>query len=204
MKRIFKFLSDPDFSDTRSALDLSFSSEAVADEKIAFLAHLAKYLQTSPNFPYEQAAGSDTFRHHLATFLRLYFRVPLTLDNLVIAPSRTVLIENVITIYGPRLALVDGSLTAGLPRKWLATAPPKEGGPRQSLESGPVVIEAPSRADLVLKLVKALKPELVVVALPEFEVRTSDTRSNNAACNTFLLFASRCLSCIVGNRLVKD
>jgi methionine S-methyltransferase len=171
VKAIFQFLRDPSFSGTRNALDLSFPSEAVADEKIAFLAHLAKYLQTLPSFPYEQAAGSDTFRHHLATFLCLYFRIPLNQGNLVIAPSRPILIENVITIYAPRLALVDGSLTAGLPRKWLATQPPEEGGPRQSGELGPVVIEAPSRADLVLKLIKALKLELVVVALPDYEVR---------------------------------
>ena len=77
MKAIFHFLSQPAYSTTRSALDLSFSSDSVGDEKTAFLAHLAHTLEQSATFPYQPARGSHAFRKQIAAFLRLYFRIPV-------------------------------------------------------------------------------------------------------------------------------
>jgi len=77
VKTISKFLSDG-LQETRGAVDLSFPDEAMAEEKIPFLAHLAHALKDLSYFPYESSGGSSRFRNLIAGFMRIYHRIPLT------------------------------------------------------------------------------------------------------------------------------
>ncbi|CAN1301104.1 Methionine S-methyltransferase, partial [Linum perenne] len=76
VKKIFKFLRNG-FHDVGSSLDLSFEDDAVADEKIPFLAYLAGELKENSSFPYEPPAGSMQFRNLIAGFMKTYHHIPL-------------------------------------------------------------------------------------------------------------------------------
>lgn len=77
MKTIFEFLRDG-FKDINNSLDLSFQDDAVADEKIPFLAYLASALKENSYHPFESPAGSKRFRDLVAGFMKTYHHVPLT------------------------------------------------------------------------------------------------------------------------------
>ena len=77
VRTISKFLS-AGLQETRGALDLSFTDDAVAEEKIPFLAHLARALEDLSYFPHESPAGSSRFRNLIAGFMRIYHHIPLT------------------------------------------------------------------------------------------------------------------------------
>lgn len=79
MKVIFDFLKHG-FQEISSSLDLSFEEDSVADEKIPFLAYLARTLKSNSFFPYEPPAGSIHFRNLIAGFLKTYHHIPLTAD----------------------------------------------------------------------------------------------------------------------------
>lgn len=164
VKDIFRFLSQPGYEETRSALDLSFSNQAVGDEKIVFLAQLSHALQSQKHFSGEQPAGNEKFRTQIASFFRLYFWIPLSVKNLVIVPSRAVAIDAILRLYSPKLALVDSYLTRYLPRSWISTVPSK---------TGIVVLEAPRRTDNVLRLARSVKPQIMILRLADFEMKTS-------------------------------
>lgn len=68
------------FQDISSSLDLSFEDDAVADEKIPFLAYLASKLKENSVFPYESPAGSRWFRNQIAGFMKTYHHFPLMAD----------------------------------------------------------------------------------------------------------------------------
>lgn len=175
VKTIFKFLSRS-FQETQGALDLSFEEESVAEEKIPFLAHLARALETTSHIPYELPVGSTRFRNLIAGFLRLYHNIPISQNNIIVFPSRSVAIEHFLCLFSPELALVDGSLTKLLPHKWLTTVSEKQFGnsPVQKLfGSNITVIEAPKRVDLVMQLLHRLKPQVVVSSLEDFEMKSS-------------------------------
>lgn len=174
VKTISKFLSNG-FQETRGALDLSFSNDSEAEEKIPFLAHLARALEDLSYFPHESPAGSSRFRNLIAGFMRIYHQIPLTPSSVVVLPSRAVAIENILRIYSPRLALVDAELTRWLPKKWLTALPAEgsTGGAISQSNDTVTVVEAPRRSDLVVRLLKNLKPQLVVTSLADYEMRTS-------------------------------
>ncbi|XP_024361870.1 methionine S-methyltransferase isoform X2 [Physcomitrium patens] len=177
VKTISKFLNNG-FHDTRGALDLSFKDEAVAEEKIPFLAHLARGLEDLSYFPHESPAGSCRFRNLIAGFMRIYHHIPLTPASVVILPSRAVAIENILRLYSPRLALVDAALTRWLPKKWITALPAQAHIGTNSIGSSKsnnsvTVVEAPRRSDLVVQLLKNLKPQIVVTSLADYEMRTS-------------------------------
>jgi methionine S-methyltransferase len=168
-RRIFRSISAAGFREARSALDLSFEDEARAEEKTAFLAHLAESLATAEGgdggrraFPYGPTAGSLPLRRHLAEFMRRYFGVPLGPESLLVLPSREAAVRNLVDLYRPRLALVDRELARGLPR----------GAP--TADDGPAVLEGARRADLTRRLMEALGPELVVTRLAGVDARTPD------------------------------
>ncbi|CAI5472737.1 unnamed protein product [Closterium sp. Yama58-4] len=190
VKELFRWLARPEYAATRSAVDLAFSSNAVADEKTPFLATLLRTLHhaslalspssaLTPSPPAlcpsdEPPAGTLRFRSQVAGFLRLYFRAPLSAQNVVVLPTRATAVENILRLYLPGLALVDASLTRHLPHSWLASAPP-DGPPSHTAthaQSTPVVLEAPRRSDLLLKLLRALRPAVLIAALPDFEMRS--------------------------------
>ncbi|CAI7805078.1 unnamed protein product [Closterium sp. NIES-54] len=190
VKELFRWLARPEYAATRSAVDLAFTSSAVADEKTPFLATLLRTLHHASLAPAPSAslipsppalcpsdeppAGTLRFRSQVAGFLRLYFRAPLSAQNVVVLPTRATAVENILRLYLPGLALVDASLTRHLPPSWLASAPP-DGPPSDAAthaQSTPVVLEAPRRSDLLLKLLRALRPALLIAALPDFEMRS--------------------------------
>ncbi|CAI5473750.1 unnamed protein product [Closterium sp. Yama58-4] len=190
VKELFRWLARPEYAATRSAVDLAFSSNAVADEKTPFLATLLRTLHHASLAPSPSAsltpsppalcpsdeppAGTLRFRSQVAGFLRLYFRAPLSAQNVVVLPTRATAVENILRLYLPGLALVDASLTRHLPPAWLASAPP-DGPPSNTAtqaQSTPVVLEAPRRSDLLLKLLRALRPAVLIAALPDFEMRS--------------------------------
>ncbi|XP_038709067.1 methionine S-methyltransferase [Tripterygium wilfordii] len=170
VKTIFQFLKNG-FHDVSSSLDLSFEDESVADEKIPFLAYLANVLKESSFFPYEPPAGSKRFRNLISGFMKTYHHVPLNADNVITFPSRAVAIENALRLFSPRLAIVDENLTRHLPRKWLTSLA------IQGTETGPAdiitVIEAPRQSDLMIEMIKKLKPQVVVTGMAQFEAVTS-------------------------------
>ncbi|XP_057809194.1 methionine S-methyltransferase-like isoform X1 [Salvia miltiorrhiza] len=173
VKKIFEFLRNG-LDDIRNSLDLSFEEDSVADEKIPFLAHLANVLKHLSFFPFEPPAGSRRFRGLIANFMNTYHHIPLTADNVVVFPSRTVAIESALRLLSPRLAIVDEQLSRYLPKQWLTSLKNVEKTEtRQNSEEVITVIEAPRQSDLMVDLIKKLRPEVVVTGLGKFESVTS-------------------------------
>lgn len=173
VKIIFDFLKNG-FQEISSSLDLSFEDEAVADEKIPFLAYLASVLKNSSYFPFEPPAGSKRFCSLIAGFMRTYHRIPIKQDNIVVFPSRAVAIESAFRLFSPRLAIVDEHLTRQLPRSWLTSLAIQDTSMEAS-DDQVTVIESPHQSDLMIELIKKLKPQVVVTGLAQFEVITSSS-----------------------------
>ncbi|KAM4133979.1 hypothetical protein ACJW30_01G373300 [Castanea mollissima] len=172
VKTIFEFLKNG-FHDISSSLDLYFEDDSVADEKIPFLAYLARILKENSFFPYEPPAGSKLFRNLIAGFMKTYHHVPLNADNIVVFPSRAVAIENALRLFSPRLAVVDEHLTRHLPRPWLTSLVIENTGSDNPLQDILTVIEAPRQSDLMIEVIKKLKPQVVVTGIAHFEAVTS-------------------------------
>ncbi|KAL5704794.1 methionine S-methyltransferase [Ranunculus cassubicifolius] len=174
IKIIFDFLKNG-FQETSSSLDLSFDDDSVADEKIPFLAYLASVLKDAPFFPYEPPSGSTQFRNLIAGFMKVYHHIPLKTDNVVVFPSRAVAIENALRLFSPRLAIVDEHLTRHLPKQWLTSLAYEEGMDAESSDDVVTVIEAPRQSDLMIELIKKLKPQVVVTGIAHYEAVTSSS-----------------------------
>lgn len=172
VKKIFEFIRNG-FKDISSSLDLSFEDDSVADEKIPFLAHLANVLKEISFFPYESPAGSRRFRSLIAGFMRTYHHVPLTADNVVVFPSRIVAIESALRLLSPRLAIVDEQLSRHLPRQWLTSLNIERTKTGRNVEEEITVIEAPRQSDLMVEIIKKLKPEVVITGIAQFESVTT-------------------------------
>ncbi|CAI9101491.1 OLC1v1038827C1 [Oldenlandia corymbosa var. corymbosa] len=172
VKKIFEFLKNG-FHSISSSLDLSFEDDAVADEKIPFLAYLASVLKENSFFAYEPPAGSKRFRNLIARFMKTYHHIPLTADNVVVFPSRTVAIENALRLFSPRLAIVDEHLSRYLPRQWLTSLKIENAESDKNSEDAITVLEAPRQSDLMVELIKKLKPQVVVTGIADFEFVTS-------------------------------
>ncbi|GFY89265.1 methionine S-methyltransferase [Actinidia rufa] len=172
VKVIFDFLKIG-FREISNSLDLSFEDDSVADEKISFLAYLASVLKRSSFFPYEPPAGSRRFRTLIAGFMKTYHHVPLNSDNVIVFPSRDVAIENALRLFSPRLAIVDEHLSRHLPKQWLTSLAVENIEADKLSEDRLTVIEAPRQSDLMIELIKKLKPQVVVTGMAHFEAITS-------------------------------
>ncbi|KAL1558801.1 mitochondrial metal transporter [Salvia divinorum] len=172
VKEVFEFLKNG-FHDISSSLDLSFQDDSVADEKIPFLAYLASVLKMNSFLPYEPPAGSRRFRNLISGFMRTYHHIPLTADNVVVFPSRTVAIESSLRLLSPRLAIVDEQLSRNLPKQWLTSLNVGEIESGKHSVGGVAVIEAPRQSDSMMELIRKLKPEVVVTGMAQFESVTS-------------------------------
>ncbi|KAB1208636.1 Methionine S-methyltransferase [Morella rubra] len=172
VKTIFEFLRNG-FHEISSSLDLYFEDDSVADEKIPILAYLATVLKERSVFPYEPPAGNKRFRNLIAGFMKTYHHIPLNADNVVVFPSRAVAIENALRLFSPRLAIVDEHLTRHLPRQWLTSLAIESTGSDNPSEDILTVIEAPRQSDLMVELIKKLKPQVVVTGMADFEAVTS-------------------------------
>ncbi|MQM02043.1 hypothetical protein Taro_034808 [Colocasia esculenta] len=172
VKIIFDFLKNG-FQEISSSLDLSFDNDSVADEKIPFLSSLASVLKNNYCFPYEPPAGSIHFRNLIAGFMRTYHHVPLTTENVIVFPSRAVAIENALRLFSPQLAVVDEHLTRHLPKKWLTSLAIEGIADNETTDDALTVIEAPRQSDLMIELIKRLKPQVVITGITQFEAVTS-------------------------------
>ncbi|KAE8007865.1 hypothetical protein FH972_004427 [Carpinus fangiana] len=172
VKTIFEFLKNG-YHEISSSLDLSFEDDSVADEKIPILAYIATILKESSFFPYEPPAGNKRFRNLIASFMKTYHHIPLNADNVVVFPSRAVAIENALRLFSPRLAIVDEHLTRHLPRQWLTSLVIESTGSDNPSEDVLTIIEAPRQSDLMIELIKKLKPQVVVTGMAHFEAVTS-------------------------------
>ncbi|KAL8205974.1 hypothetical protein R6Q57_009525 [Mikania cordata] len=177
VKKIFDFMRNG-FHDISNSLDLSFKDDSVADEKIPFLAYLAGVLNDNSGFPYEPPIGSKRFRELIAGFMKAYHHVPLSADNVAIFPSRDTAIENALLLFAPRLAIVDEHLTRHLPRQWLTSLKIENNQTATDVAAGITVIEAPRQSDLMIELIKKLKPQVVVTGIAPFEAITSSAFEN--------------------------
>lgn len=177
VKTIFDFLKNG-FQEVSSALDLSFDDDSVADEKIPFLAYLASVLKENSCLPYEPPAGSVRFRSLIAGFMKIYHYIPLTTNNVTVFPSRAVAIENALRLFSPRLAVVDEHLTRRLPKQWLTSFAIEGSADNGSAEDTLTVIEAPLQSDLMIELIKKLKPQVVITGIAYFEAITSSAFEN--------------------------
>ncbi|GJN36393.1 hypothetical protein PR202_gb25248 [Eleusine coracana subsp. coracana] len=177
VKKIFEFLRDG-FREVSSSLDLSFDDDSVADEKIPFLAYLASFLKENKSNPCEPPAGCLNFRKLVAGFMKSYHHIPLTPDNVVVFPSRAVAIENALQLFSPALAIVDEHLTRHLPKHWLTSLAIKGTADGNHAEDTVTVIEAPRQSDLLIELIRKLKPQVVVTGMAQFEAITSAAFEN--------------------------
>lgn len=177
VKIIFDFLKNG-FKEVSSSLDLSFDDDSVADEKIPFLAHLASVLKENKSFPYEPPAGSMHFRKLIAGFMKSYHHIPLDIDNVIVFPSRAVAVENALRLFSPRLAIVDEHLTKHLPKQWLTSLAMENVADDGTAEDAVTVIEAPCQSDLMIELIKKLKPQVVITGMAHFEAITTSAFEN--------------------------
>jgi methionine S-methyltransferase len=157
LQGLYRTLSRPEYSQVRSALDLAFDDEPVAEEKTAVLARLAQLMTQRSGFPYESTAGSRSLRSRFAEFLRSYFGISWADDCFVVTPNRQTAVRNVFHLYAPARSLVEPGLLAA------ASAGMGE------------ALECPLRVDLACKLIEALHPQVVVTTLADYESRTPDS-----------------------------
>ncbi|KAF6139621.1 hypothetical protein GIB67_033625 [Kingdonia uniflora] len=94
-------------------------------------------------------------------------------NNVVVFPSRAVAIENVLRLFSPHLAIVDEHLTRHLPKQWLTSLAIEGSADDKPYGDMLTVIEAPRQSDLMIELIKKLKPQVVVTGMAHFEAVTS-------------------------------
>uniref|UniRef100_A0ACD6A148 Uncharacterized protein n=1 Tax=Avena sativa TaxID=4498 RepID=A0ACD6A148_AVESA len=192
VKKIFEILKDG-FNEISSSLDLSFDNDSVAAEKIAFLAYLASFLKENKSNPCEPPFGCLNFRNLVAEFMKSYYHIPLTSDNVAVFPSRAVAIEISLRLFSPALAVVDEHLTRHLPKEWLASSAIEGRSDCNHAKDTVIIIEAPCQSDLLIELIRKLKPQVVVTGMAQFEATTG-------AAFVSILSATR----DVGSRLFLD
>lgn len=167
IKSIFNLIRQNGFEDSRNGLDLAFDNDDLAEEKINFIGSLAEWLQQKPNLPYSDAEGEPQLRRQIAQFLRSYWKIPITAKSIFVAPNRRSIIKNQINFCKPNLVLAERDLYQQLNFQGL-----KEEHKKNDVQI--VFVEAPKRVDEICKLIDALKPQLVITSLQDFEIKTSD------------------------------
>ncbi|XP_047086192.1 methionine S-methyltransferase-like [Lolium rigidum] len=172
VKKLFEIVKNG-LHEVSSSLDLSFDDDSVAAEKMPFLVHLASLLKDNKPIPCEPPAGCLNFRNLVVEFMDCYHHIPLTPDNVVVFPSRDVAIEYSLRLFSPALAIVDEHLTRYLPKQWLTSSAIEGRADCNHAEDAVTVIEAPAQSDLLIELVRKLKPQVVVTGVAQFEVITN-------------------------------
>lgn len=165
-KSLFKLIAQHGFEDSRNGLDLSFSNDEIAEEKMNFIGNIAEWLQKNPGLPYSDTEGEPQLRRQIAQYLRSYWKIPLTAKSIFVAPNRRSVIKNFLQIFAPSVTLIDRDVNN------LAFS--NRTNKDTSLALAPIILESPKRADEVGKLVEKLKPQLLITSLQDFEIKTSD------------------------------
>ncbi|NBX15839.1 MAG: aminotransferase class I/II-fold pyridoxal phosphate-dependent enzyme [Proteobacteria bacterium] len=164
VKSIFNLINQSGFEDSRNAIDLSFSEEELADEKLSFVGNLAEWLLQKPFLPYSDTEGEPQLRRQIAQFFRSYWRIPLSAKSIFVGNSRRCIIKNYLHINQPKLTLAGKDIFTLF----------RKNEPALSQNAGNI-LEAPLRVDEVCRLVDKLKPDTVVVSLQDFEIKTVDS-----------------------------
>lgn len=157
LKQIFAVLENPDFAQVKSALDLTESDSDVAEERFYWLASLFSHLDKCSYFPYGLTEGELALRERIVAYFYNYHSIPWNSDNLVITPSRGEIIKNLLTIYEPSSVTVDKNLRSLIPNYWQAHHEAQ-------------LIESPRNTKLLGKLMRKLKPSMVITGLTNVEM----------------------------------
>ena len=157
LKQIFAVLEKPGFQPVKNALDLTESDSNVAEERFYWLASLFSYLEQCSYFPYGLTEGELALRERIVAYFHNYHAISWNPDNLVITPSRSEIINNLLTVYEPQLVTVDKKLRSLIPNYW-----------QTHHESQ--LIETPRHSKLLGKLMRKLKPALVITGLTNVEM----------------------------------
>ena len=161
LKQIFAVLEHPQLQQVKNALDLTENDSDVAEERFYWLTSLFSYLDNCSHFPYGLTEGELALREKITAYFRNYHAIAWHPDNLVVTPSRVEIISNLLTIYEPQLVTVDENLRSLIPSHW-----------QTNHESQ--LIETPRTTKLLCKLIRKLKPSLVITGLTEFEILTEE------------------------------
>jgi methionine S-methyltransferase len=159
VKAIFKSVDESRSKELRSAIDLTYENYQNAEERYSFLAFLAKHIQNTHNFPYEQTAGLHYFREQLAEYFRYYYFLNIDEQQVIINPGRKELLNSLLTNYKPKRTLIAKSLHH-LINKYLD---------KDTTE----ILQIPSRIELLIKLVKRLQPQMIITRLDIHEIQSS-------------------------------
>ncbi|KAF6152630.1 hypothetical protein GIB67_008067, partial [Kingdonia uniflora] len=84
-----------------------------------------------------------------------------------------VAIENVFRLFSPHLTIVDEHLTRHLPKQWLTSLAIERSADDKPYGDMLTAIEAPCPSDLMIEVIKKLKPQVVVTGMAHFEAVTS-------------------------------
>ncbi len=157
LKQIFAVLEHPNLQEVKIALDLTENDANVAEERFYWLASLFNYLDGCSYLPYGLTGGEIALCERLAAYFRNYHSIPWDLANLVITPSRTEAITNLLTVYEPQSIAVDAGLRHLLP-----------------LNYSQQIIEVPRRIPLIRKLITKLRPTLIITGLDALEITSTE------------------------------
>jgi methionine S-methyltransferase len=161
--KIFQLLKEEGYQQAKSALDLHFEREEVADEKINFLATLSETLQKNSFFPYEKTEGTDKLRSYFADYLKSYFYVPFSKKNVLLAPDTASLLRNLWQVYQPKTVIATRNFS-----KIFKNYTQKENPDFYTY------LESPSQAHLAHELIDRLAPEMAFLQLADFQHNTPD------------------------------
>ena len=170
VKAIYKSVDEIQGNGLRSAIDLTYENHADAEERYSFLAFLARHIQTTSHFPYEDTAGLNYFRQQLAEYFQYYYHVNVAEQQIIINPGRKELIDCLLTNYRPKLTLVAKSLHH-LTAKDFDT-------------DNSQILQVPSRIELLIKLIKKLKPQLIITRLDIHEIQSTHLVEQLLQCAT--------------------
>jgi methionine S-methyltransferase len=162
LKRLFQTISQPEYQDVRAALDLSQDDEAVAEERFSVSSSLAAFLHQQQGLPYGSISGLPHLLNHLSEFFGRYYYLPTQADNVMVSPSRTSLLANMLHLYRPNKLLIDSSLQSLLPWEWALRS-----------KLGESVVHSPDDLALTYELIETLRPQMVFARLRERDAANS-------------------------------
>lgn len=171
LKRLFQTISQPDYQDVRAALDLSQDDEAVAEERFSVSSSLASFLHQQLGLPYGSTSGLPQLLNHLSEFFSRYYYLPVHAQNVLVSPSRTSVLTNILHLYCPNKLLIDSSLQTLLPWEWSL---------RNRL--GESVVHAPDDLALTNELIETLRPQMVFTRLRERDASNSGPLNHLIQC----------------------
>ncbi|MDB2447280.1 aminotransferase class I/II-fold pyridoxal phosphate-dependent enzyme [bacterium] len=161
-KKVHTFLAHKDFEPAIDNLDLSIKDKHIFEEKIEFLSFLSEYLTKDGTFSYENVKGMVSFREKLSYYFKLYFKLSLSKENMMLFPSRAEFIRSVIFTYDFEKILVSESYFKS----------EEKNGPKNLLrEEGfnKRVFEAPLSVEICTKLIEKIRPDFFITELHAYE-----------------------------------